>query len=145
VSELRRWKERRWRRDPRCAWCRVLTILNWRPPRDAPPGDPRRIPPLNLATVDHLRDRFDARRLEPARRGEVRRVLACRRCNERRARLREAAQPIEELRRRSGSPPGRRRDVDNGKEVAESELGRRLSDRPRRAEERRSEDAVPAR
>lgn len=103
MNKLSRWTERRWRKDPRCAWCRRVTVL-WRgPPRDTPKNDPRRRPPLNAATVDHLRDRFDPTRQEPIiGRPQVRRVLACWECNWARNVYREAQQPIEELWRRSG-------------------------------------------
>lgn len=37
--------------------------------------------PGNLATVEHLRHRFDVRRYEPCDGSEKRRVLACARCN----------------------------------------------------------------
>ncbi|MGH2711373.1 MAG: hypothetical protein ACRDH9_09250 [Actinomycetota bacterium] len=93
MSDVRRWRKRRWRQDPRCAYCRVVTVLRW--------ADPRKPAPLNLATVDHLRDRYDPTRHEPAN-GEVRRVLACWKCNHDRERARTAALSKKELWRRSG-------------------------------------------
>lgn len=56
--------------------------------------------PANLATLDHLRDRFDPTRRIPAR-GDKRRVMACNACNNLRGQIRQRMQPIEELRRRS--------------------------------------------
>jgi hypothetical protein len=107
MTEIRVWKERRWRKDPRCAYCGVVTILRWTPPpRREGGGNPR--PPLNLATVDHLRDRYDPTRQDPPRHGEVRRVLACWRCNNALGAIRTALQPLEELRRRSS---GARKDA----------------------------------
>lgn len=95
MSDTGRWRRRHWRQDPRCAWCGRVTVL----------VTPRRheAPPPNMATVDHLRDRYDPTRGEPLRgRPEVRRVLACLECNHGRAERKTAALPIEELHRRSG-------------------------------------------
>ena len=69
-----------WRRDPHCFWCGVLTVLVWECPK-VPRGDPRRRPPDNLATVDHLRPRTHPLRLEPNPTGAERTVLACNKCN----------------------------------------------------------------
>lgn len=57
--------------------------------------------PLNLATIDHLRDRFHPGRTEPAN-GDQRWVAACWDCNNKRGRASVMAQPIEEIWRRSG-------------------------------------------
>lgn len=55
--------------------------------------------PRNLATIDHLDDRFNPNRGTYV--NELRRVLACNRCNRLRGFLSQAAQPIEVLRERS--------------------------------------------
>lgn len=119
--EHRRWKERRWREDPRCAFCRVVTILRWEPPKGLPHGDPRKRPPSNLATIDHLRDRYDPTRQEPMRgRPEVRRVLACWKCNHERGEARTRAMPIEELWRRAGHYERKMYDLAMSKNTSDS-------------------------
>lgn len=77
-----------------CHWCKELMVL----------FDPAKIVrhrpmPKNLATIDHLDDRFSPNRGQ--RPGEIRRVLACKRCNELRGQLSQASQPIEKLRERA--------------------------------------------
>jgi hypothetical protein len=72
-----------YQRDPHCHWCRCLTVL-------PPEGSPPKVTPPNEATIDHLRDRYDPRRREPARNQEERTVLACRGCNARRNTERQA-------------------------------------------------------
>lgn len=82
----------------KCHWCQGDMVL-FDDVRGAC-GDSRQD---NAATIDHLRDRFDPSRREPAACGEQRLVAACRKCNHDRGAQRQAAQPIEELRRRSKS------------------------------------------
>lgn len=81
-----------------CYWCDVTMLL---------PTDGMHInhPPKNLATLDHLRDRFHPGRREPAQNNERRIVLACWGCNNQRGRESQQQQPIEELRRRSMRHP----------------------------------------
>lgn len=57
--------------------------------------------PLMLATIDHLRDRFDSTRQDRPLNREQRWVLACWKCNHDRGRAREAEQSIEVLRDRA--------------------------------------------
>src|SRR5688500_8177221 len=67
-------RKRLWRKDSRCHWCGVETLL-WQ-------HMPGQTQPDNLATLDHLYAGND-----PRRSGKVairQTVLACRRCNGRR-------------------------------------------------------------
>lgn len=86
---------RLWHADPCCHWCRRLTVLVFRPEgigmRQVPRAD-------NEATIDHLNDRYSGR---PQIHGVELTVLACHRCNQKRADEATAAIPIEELRLRS--------------------------------------------
>jgi len=74
---MRRSKRRRlenlWHTDPHCSHCGQLTILV-DPQKDRPFYD-------NEATIDHVYSRLDPRRYVPKQKGEVRRILACRKCN----------------------------------------------------------------
>ncbi len=79
----------------KCHWCGCEMIL-----LDPAPCIGQ---PTNLATVDHLYDRLDPRRQIPPSGPEQRWVAACRECNHKRGRESQSAQPIEDLRRRSGS------------------------------------------
>lgn len=71
----------------KCHWCDRDCIL-------LEPQAKRGPLPDNAATVDHLRSRLDPKRSEPAR-GEVRQVMACNRCNHRRASEEMAARPLD--------------------------------------------------
>lgn len=78
-----------------CYWCKQLMVL----------FDPTKIRrqrplPFNLATIDHLDDRFSSERGKHG--GEPRRVLACKKCNEVRGRMSELMQPKEVLHARAG-------------------------------------------
>jgi nicotinate-nucleotide adenylyltransferase len=59
--------------------------------------------PRNQATIEHLEDRYDKPHGKYAVRGTV---AACRRCNNQKAKQRNAERPIEDLWERSGRPPG---------------------------------------
>lgn len=92
--------ERKWRQKRRlymeqkglCHYCRkFMRIMKWLTDYGHQPDD--------LATIEHLDDRFSPDRGKRA--GERRHVLACRKCNWEKARESVASQPIEELRRRS--------------------------------------------
>ena len=90
------WKKRRRHalfvaQDGKCHWCGRACIEAVVSPKKRPP---------NLATLDHLNDRFHPHRRVPAN-GEQRLVMACHACNNRRGRESCAAQPLAELRRRS--------------------------------------------
>lgn len=84
------------RQNALCHWCQVWCYL-------APRGKHyREGNPSNLATTDHLDDKFDPMRGK--RPGELRKVMACNACNGRRSAER-MAEHIEEQRRRSGRFP----------------------------------------
>ena len=74
----RRVKLNLYKRDPHCHWCGVLTTLtNIKHIHGQP--DP------TMATVDHIISRFDPRRWVEQKPGEIRKVLACFSCNNRRS------------------------------------------------------------
>lgn len=83
-----------------CYWCKV--------PMSQPSRGPDRHKRKNFADNEATLDHLDSR-LSPTRRqrcdGELRHVVACRRCNEQRGKEEQAALPREELWRRSGSYP----------------------------------------
>lgn len=69
--------------NPYCYWCNTLTILN-------PKGvelDTRKVP--NLATLDHLYSKLNPYRTIPCRNNEIRIVLACYKCNNKRSQIEE--------------------------------------------------------
>src|SRR5690349_5524902 len=86
------------RQDGRCHWCATEMI----PPHSFQPKHYQR-PPLTLCTFDHLDDRFSEERGKHG--GEFRNVAACWKCNNDRAKAREASLPREILWQKSGSPP----------------------------------------
>ena len=65
-----------YKRNPHCHWCGTKTVL----PPPGPPPTSKPMPP-NMATIDHLRDKYHPKRHERPRPGEERTVLACNRCN----------------------------------------------------------------
>lgn len=74
-KNIRKRREKLWiEKEGKCYWCGVDTIL---PPR----GVKRYMPPMNLATLDHLRTRMDGDREEPNSTNEERTVLCCWQCN----------------------------------------------------------------
>lgn len=77
--------------DPHCYWC-GREVVEW-------VFESGVAPPLNQATIDHVNSRVRGPRPKIGRW-----VLACRECNEGRAREEEAELGIEELRRRSRRP-----------------------------------------
>jgi hypothetical protein len=92
VASNRKRKEKLWNIDCHCFWCGCKTILESNPSLKKP--DPR------MATIDHLRSKFNPERWERNTSNEVRTVLACFSCNNKRASKENASRPIEELRRR---------------------------------------------
>ncbi len=82
-----------WKKDPKCHWCGIPTVmyphLNGKTCHD------------DEATIDHLRSRLDPTRWDPQN-GEKRRVLSCKKCNEKRAEEECAALSLDELHKRSG-------------------------------------------
>jgi hypothetical protein len=61
----------------RCHWCRGAMVM---PDPEIPPERH----PHNMATIEHLRDRWHPLRSEPNNSNQRRLVAACKRCNERR-------------------------------------------------------------
>lgn len=83
------------RQNGLCHWCKRLMVIF-----DKALHGIRHTPlPDDLATIDHLDDRFSPERGK--RPGEYRRVLACNACNRKRGQESQAARPIEELRARA--------------------------------------------
>lgn len=84
----RKYKARRRRamfkkQDGKCHWCQCDMIM---------PPEGQHVPrmPKNMATIEHLRDRFSWDRQEPNINREFRWVLACLGCNNRRGHERQA-------------------------------------------------------
>lgn len=73
--------------------------------RDANGVEHIKIMPEDLATLEHLRDRYHPARQEQPRQREQRWALACWRCNTDRGNARTKERPIEELWERSRSRP----------------------------------------
>jgi hypothetical protein len=97
-SRVRKRREKLWQADPHCHWCGCLTV----PPSGA--AKMKRIP-KNMATLDHLRSRYDSSRGSDC---EEATVLACWQCNQRRSSEETAAKSRGGLWRRagrSGGPP----------------------------------------
>lgn len=93
MSRLKRLRHRLHAKDPRCHWCKQVTVLIEAGPR-------HKHFPDNAATVDHLFSRWHPDRQRPND-GRKRYVLACRKCNNERGAAEERAAGIEELRRRA--------------------------------------------
>jgi hypothetical protein len=83
----RKRKENLWKRDPHCHWCGRLTRTEGEQNND-------------LATVDHLRTKYDPSRWLRGDGQDERTVLACYACNNERARVDTLSRPTEELHRR---------------------------------------------
>jgi hypothetical protein len=90
----RRRREKLWKIDPRCHWCKRATILVDRSLN----GNKGPFDPLE-ATIDHINTRYDKRYTTHC--NEELTVLSCRECNNKRGKEREALVPKEELNRRS--------------------------------------------
>lgn len=89
------------RQNGLCYWCNgAMVLFDERIMRRNRPL------PDNLATVDHLDDKFSPERGKHG--GEIRRVLACMRCNGLRGSMAQRSQPIEELRERAQRHRGNR-------------------------------------
>jgi hypothetical protein len=93
-SRLRNRRERLWKSNPNCHWCKQFTIL--------PDGE---IAKDNWATIDHLRCRLHPQRHEPNPKAEQRTVLACWKCNNERNKGEMKEAGLEILQKKSGSPP----------------------------------------
>lgn len=72
----RAFKVHLWEKNPHCHWCGELTELTNCPNGQVPP---------NAATIDHLYSKLDLRRWVKRKPGEVKKVLACYACNQRRS------------------------------------------------------------
>ena len=83
-----------------CFWCKKLMILF-----DKAKIRRHRSLPQNLATIDHLDDRYSPNRGKFA--GQRRRVLACKHCNELRGLMAQKSQPLEVLHERAQRHPPR--------------------------------------
>jgi hypothetical protein len=86
-AKRKRRRERLWgSQGGLCHWC-GKPMRHW---NDCPEVTTNVRPlPADLATIDHLRDRFDPTRGERTRNGEQRWVLAHQKCNQERGRKRE--------------------------------------------------------
>jgi hypothetical protein len=94
-----------WNQDPHCYYCKRKTVLVLMAPDERMP---RRFANYALrATLEHLRSRFHPDRQEPVENGEVRIVLACNECNQKKCTEEMAGQNLEELWVRSGRGGGR--------------------------------------
>ena len=94
TRKRRRKKEKLFRRQGGlCCYCKIEMLLSFDRPRRGVTV------PLNLATFEHLDDRFCDER--GTRGGEIRIVLACGKCNNEIGKKRQAEQPLDELQRRS--------------------------------------------
>lgn len=95
AEKKRRQRYALWRMQKgRCHWCGCEMVKEW-------DHKDHESPPKNLATFDHLDDRFSPDRGSYGYGSQWRRVLACWLCNFERGRQSQAEQPIEELHRRS--------------------------------------------
>lgn len=103
TSRIRTQRNRLWAIDPHCHWCGKLTVL----PRAHAPHEPRPMPEMNWATIDHLHCRLHPDRLKPGD-GQMRRVLACWSCNNQRNRIEMFIGGQTLLREFSGSFPATR-------------------------------------
>lgn len=72
----RTFKIQLWDENPHCHWCGVLTELT-----NCPKGQV----PNNAATIDHLYSKLDPRRWVRRKPGQIKKVLACYACNQRRS------------------------------------------------------------
>lgn len=102
-----RRKYQLWLRDPRCYWCGKVTVIL----------DLAKIkkPPLNLATLDHLRSRLSNERGSDYR---VSTVLACLECNQNRAKVEEKQTlSIGQIRQRAGRWPSWMRELEQALKI----------------------------
>lgn len=93
-QDYRRRREALWHEDPRCFYCKEVTILGVRGSR---------LNPL-AATIEHLRSRYRPERQEPPRQNEPRYVLSCWGCNQAANHVEQVAVPLEEKQKRSRAP-----------------------------------------
>lgn len=114
----RSYRQKLWDDNPRCHWCGCVTTIPDRHARSYKDFKP------NDATLDHMFSKLDARRgTTPA--GTRCNVLACRKCNNDRARATELAQPKSVLHARSASFPLKNYTIEQLLEI-ESKLLKKL-------------------
>lgn len=77
MTSLHKQKIKLHKQNPRCYWCQTPTIL-YEPKQGEKTPD-------NMATIDHLFDRFHPERKTPNHKKLIKRVLACHRCNNKRS------------------------------------------------------------
>ncbi len=75
AGQLKRRRERLFKKHPFCYWCNCELIESTKKNRRK----------HNVATIDHLRSRLDPSRQIPNYDSNIRTVLSCRRCNNERA------------------------------------------------------------
>lgn len=103
-TKRKRKRAKLWReQEGRCKWCNV-PMTHW---NDYASDPGKRTPEMQklLATIDHLRDRYDPKRWDGNPNDEKRWVLACWECNHKRGCERTLAVPIEERRLASRAYP----------------------------------------
>jgi hypothetical protein len=88
MASNRKRKLNLWNKDPHCFYCGVETVIIDQPRIKGVPS--------NLATLDHKYSKFDYRRYLPTNGTEERNVLACFRCNNKRAAFEDKLIPSEE-------------------------------------------------
>ena len=116
ANKFRKQRRALWLKDPHCYWCGVRTFL---------PSRVGKSPKAkNEATIDHLRPRHHPGRLEPAKNQEVRRVLSCWECNNKRDQVETAALPKEWFYQHGCSRPAAERSLEELKKIEQLLLNR---------------------
>ena len=82
------------KRNSKCHWCQEETILT-------NISELKGTPHPKMATIDHVVSRFNPERWVKRKEGEVRKVLACFECNNRRSTEEQSKKTKEEIRLRS--------------------------------------------
>ena len=78
MSSIRKTKLKLYKENPYCHWCGCLTTLTNIKHIKGQPNP-------TMATVDHVLSKFDVRRWVEHKPGEIRKVLACFKCNNQRS------------------------------------------------------------
>lgn len=113
ANKFRLQREKMWRRNPHCHYCGVKTIL--------PSADGKSPRVMNEATIDHLRPRHHPGRLEPCS-GEIRRVLACWECNNKRDQWESALLPKSWFYAHGGSLPAEMKPLEELRRIEQTLL-----------------------
>lgn len=100
TRSIRKRRYRHWKKNPHCRDCGILTILPEKIPQS------KRTVKLtpNMATLEHLRSRFDPSRTVPNVSNEIRTTLLCGKCNNERGRIEQKNLSREECLERSTRP-----------------------------------------